>query len=174
MSSSSVQIRSKFASAPLLGVAALCILPVPVLYAIATYAKSNFIDWPFTLFLAAASLAATLVGFVTGPITLIWCVYLVGTIVISGLSGDQQYSWCCTSKNGFEAGLVSLVPALMFPGSAISTYVFWSLLVSKRRVRTRTAALVALASTLAAFGALMYLDHLEKSVPCSAVRCNFR
>jgi len=120
---------------------------------------------------ALLSLVLSTLAFVTGPLTLAGCLYLVGSLTVVGLSDDHRYFLCCSSKNRAEAGLLALAPVFAAPAAVLSTY----LLTIKLRGRTAVLShafgltlLVAVAGQIS----LWAFDRMERNVQCSAVRCN--
>ncbi len=120
---------------------------------------------------ALLSLVLSILAFVTGPLTLAGCLYLVGSLTVVGLSDDHRYFLCCTSKDRVEAGLFALGPVFAAPAAMLSTY----LLTAKFRGRTASlshAFVLMLLVAVVGQVTLWAFDRKERNVQCSDVRCN--
>ncbi|WHO72560.1 hypothetical protein [Rhizobium sp. BT03] len=148
----------------------LCVLASPVFLILKTLAFMMGLN--AFLFLFGAFLVVAVVGFLLGPVSVVWSGYIALTEVILGLSEDHKYFLCCSSKNRFEAELVSWVPVLMFPAGMtncllLARLMFWKSLTLRQMI------LVVAVSTVIAQGLLWYYEWQEVIVKCSAVQCNF-
>ncbi|MBB4288841.1 hypothetical protein GGE16_000857 [Rhizobium leguminosarum] len=148
----------------------LCILASPVFLVLKTLAF--MLGLKLFLFLFGAFLVVAVVGFLLGPVSVVWSGYIAVTEVIFGLSEDHKYFLCCSSKDRFEAEVVSWVPVLMFPAGITSCLLlarsmFWKSLTLRQMI------LVVAVSTVIAQGLLWYYEWQEVIVNCSAVQCNF-
>jgi len=157
--------RQKWAWAAL-----LCVLASPVFLVLKTLAFLAGLN--LFLFLFGAFVVVAVVGFLLGPVSVVWSGYIALTEVILGLSEDHKYFLCCSSKDRFESELVSWVPVLMFPAGMTSCLLlarslFWKSLTLRQMI------LVVAVSTVIAQGLLWYYEWQEVIVKCSAVQCNF-
>jgi hypothetical protein len=157
--------RQKLAWAALLGV-----LASPIFLVLKTFAfMSGLYEF---LFFFGAFLVVAVVGFLLGPVSVVWSGYIAVTEVILGLSEDHKYFLCCSSKNRAEAEFFSWLPVLMFPAGMTSCLLlarsmFWKSLTRRQMI------LVVAVSTVIAQGLLWYYEWQEVIVNCSAVQCNF-
>lgn len=157
--------RQKWAWATL-----LCVLASPVLLILKTLAFMIGLD--VFLFFFGAFLVVAVVGFLLGPVSVVWSGYIALTEVILGLSEDHKYFLCCSSKNRFESELGSWVPVLMFPAGMTSCLLLARLMFWKSLTLRQMISVVAV-STVIAQGLLWYYEWQEVIVKCSAVQCNF-
>ncbi|MGR9245009.1 hypothetical protein [Rhizobium leguminosarum] len=115
----------------------LCILASPVFLVLKTLAF--MLGLKLFLFLLGAFLVVAVVGFLLGPVSVVWSGYIAVTEVILGLSEDHKYFLCCSSKDRFEAEVVSWVPVLMFPAGMTSCLLlarsmFWKSLTPRQMI----------------------------------------
>ncbi|MBB3592635.1 hypothetical protein FHX08_002979 [Rhizobium sp. BK529] len=156
--------RQKWAWATL-----LCVLVSPVFLILKTLVFMLGLD-AFLFF--GAFIVVAIVGFLLGPVSVVWSGYIALTDVILGLSEDHKYFLCCSSKNRFESELVSWVPVLMFPAGMTSCLLLARLMFWKS-LTLRQMILVVAVSTVIAQGLLWYYEWQEVIVNCSTVQCNF-
>ncbi|WP_049730856.1 hypothetical protein [Rhizobium ecuadorense] len=149
--------------------ALLCVLASPVFLVLKTLAFMIGLE-PFLFF--GAFLVVAVVGFLLGPVSVVWSGYIAATEVILGLSEDHQYFLCCSSKNRAEAEFASFLPVLMFPAGMTSCLLLARLMFWKS-LTLRQMILVVAVSTVIAQGLLWYYEWHEVIVKCSAVQCNF-
>lgn len=151
-------------------VALLCVLASPVFLVLKTLAFMIGLK-PF-LFIFGAFLIVAVVGFLLGPVSVVWSGYIAVTEVILGLSEDHKYFLCCSSKNRLEAEFISFVPVLLFPAGMTSCLLLARLMFWKS-LTVRQMILVVAVSTVIAQGLLWYYEWQEVIVKCSTVQCNF-
>lgn len=149
--------------------ALLCVLASPIFLVLKTFGFMIGLE-PILFF--GAFLVVAVAGFLLGPVSVAWSGYIALTEVILGLSEDHKYFLCCSSKDRFEAAVVSLLPVLMFPAGMTSCLLlaqsmFWKSLTLRQMI------LVVAVSTVIAHGLLWYYEWQEVIVKCSAVQCNF-
>ncbi len=155
--------RQKWASAAL-----LCVLASPAFLVLKILAFMNGLI--LFLFLFGAFFVVAVVGFLLGPVSVVWSAYIALTEVILGLSEDHKHFLCCLSKDRFEAEIGSWVPVLMFPAGMTSClllarFMFWKSLTRRQMI------LVVAVSTVIAQALLWYYEWQEVIVECSAVQC---
>ncbi|AJC80172.1 hypothetical protein IE4803_CH02988 [Rhizobium etli bv. phaseoli str. IE4803] len=150
--------------------ALVCILASPVFLVMKTLAFMLGLESSLLLF--GAFLVVAVVGFLLGPVSVVWSGYIAVTEVIFGLSEDHKYFLCCSSKDRFEAEFASLLPVLMFPAGMTSCLLLARFRFSKS-FTLRQMILVVAVSTVIAHGLLGYYEWQEVIVKCSAIQCNF-
>ena len=143
----------------------LCLLAGPIFGTMAEYSRYADSDVSATFWqLAFMSLVLCPVGFLLGPILATWSVYIGISLLTLGLSDEHVKFVLCSSKDWFESDLASLSLALMFPASAVATYILFSRLVLKRAAQSKHIGILFIACAAASQGMLWYYHYLEREV----------
>ena len=124
------------------------------------------------LILLALFLVLSAIGCLLGPISVAWGIYIAFTQVLLGLSDDQKYFLCCTSKNQVEAALLSIVPVITFPPGVLCCLLLARRSIWKSAGFWQVLMIFAVANALS-WGTFFYFEWQGSIVACSSMRCNF-